>query len=323
MEKNLLKNTLWIFNHPNPETIPSYYVSGLMPAHFMNIKKIIFLENHNPHSLIDKFKPKCIIISKAFSLKISELVEIARKKGIIVISIFDDWVFENKNRTKLNLPIAKNSDYIITKTIYADEEIQTNTGIKSKIIPDPIRFQTSKVIKNITLPLKLCWFGMHTNHKTILSELTNLDNTNLKIELSIISNYFEDFVKSLNKMKLKNINIKFKIWNNKSNLDIIESDIVLLPYPKDNKRLVKSSNRIIDSLNLGRFTILSKVKQFKEFEKFTFFGNLSDGLFWILDNKEKSYEITTLGQKYVNENYSIDSVCTKWFNLFDEIKERI
>ena len=44
---------------------------------------------------------------------------------------------------------------------------------------------------------------MHTNHKTILNELTNLDNTNLKIELSIISNYFEDFSKSLNKMKLK------------------------------------------------------------------------------------------------------------------------
>ena len=111
---------------------------------------------------------------------------------------------------------------------------------------------------------------MHTNHKTILNELTNLDNTNLKIELSIISNYFEDFSKSLNKMKLKNINIKFNIWNKKSNLDIIKNDIVLLPYPNDNKRLVKSSNRIIDSLDLGRFTILSKVKQFKEFEKFTF-----------------------------------------------------
>ena len=53
------------------------------------------------------------------------------------------------------------------------------------------------------------------------------------------------------------------------------------------------------------------------------FGNLSDGLYWIMDNKEKSYEITTLGQKYVNANYSIDSVCMKWFNLFDEIKRRI
>ena len=42
-----------------------------------------------------------------------------------------------------------------------------------------------------------------------------------------------------------------------------------------------------------------------------------------MDNKEKSYEITTLGQKYVNANYSIDSICMKWFNLFDEIKERI
>ena len=50
-------------------------------------------------------------------------------------------------------------------------------------------------------------------------------------------------------------------------------------------------------------------------------GNLSRQAFDY--NKEKSYEITTLGQKYVNENYSIDSVCIKWFNLFDEIKERI
>ena len=80
MLNKFLKKTIWIFNHPLPETIPSYYVSGLMPAHYMGIRKVIFLDHHNPDELLNFFKPQCIIISKAFSPKLSVLVGLAKKK---------------------------------------------------------------------------------------------------------------------------------------------------------------------------------------------------------------------------------------------------
>ena len=320
MLKKTMQNTIWIFNHPNPELIPSYYVSGLMPAEYMGIKKIVFLDNHNPEKLINHFQPKIIILSKAFSTKVSELTEIAKRKNIKIISIFDDWSFENTNRTKPNLPIAENSDVIIAKTKFAANEIYTNTNLNCLVIPDPIRFKKSKIFEKIDEPIKVCWFGMHTNHSTIISELLNIEKINVKINLSLISNSFETIENFINQNKFKNLSLKLLLWNKNSDLDIVKSDVVILPYPNDKKRLIKSSNRIIESLNLGRFTILSNVKQFSEFEKFTYFGDISKGLHWLLNNNSKAKQITLDGQRYVNDNYSIRNICDKWLKVFQNLK---
>ena len=75
------KNVLWIFSHPKPQTIPSYLVSGIYPANYLGIQKVIFLENHDPKELLQKFKPKCLIISKVF--KFILFIEASYKKQTI------------------------------------------------------------------------------------------------------------------------------------------------------------------------------------------------------------------------------------------------
>ena len=161
---------------------------------------------------------------------------------------------------------------------------------------------------------------MHTNHSTIISELLNIEKINVKINLSLISNSFETIENFINQNKFKNLSLKLLLWNKNSDLDIVKSDVVILPYPNDKKRLIKSSNRIIESLNLGRFTILSNVKQFSEFEKFTYFGDISKGLHWLLNNNSKAKQITLDGQRYVNDNYSIRNICDKWLKVFQNLK---
>ena len=319
MLDTFLKKTIWIFNHSSPESIPSYYVSGLMPAHFMGIRKVIFLNQHKPEELLNHFKPQCIILSKAFDIKLSFLAELAKKRGIKVISIFDDWNFSNKNRSILNLPIAKNSDFIISKTIMASNIIFKNTNIRSVVIPDPVRFNSFKIFGKFNKPLKACWFGMHTNHDTIINELVSLNSLDHKISLSIISNSFEKIDAFIKDKNFNNLKIKLINWNKRSDLEIVNSDVVLLPYPKDEKRLVKSSNRIIESLNLGRFTILSDVDQFSEFKDFTYFGNISKGIVWFLNNYESAHKITEEGQKYILNNYSLSNICDLWIKLFKDI----
>ena len=111
---------------------------------------------------------------------------------------------------------------------------------------------------------------------------------------------------------IKNLNIVIKNWNENAYLDIIKSEIVILPYPNDKQRFVKSSNRIIESLNLGRFTILSSVPQFEEFKNFVYFGNILEGILWFRDNKLFAKEKTIFGQKYVDQHYSIEVIAKKW-----------
>ena len=304
---------LWIFNHRYPNFIPSYVVSGIMPADYFGIKKIIFLESDNPDKFLDFYKPKLLIISKAMNNRdIRLLTDSAKSREIKIISIFDDWNFENPNRTKINLPIAINSDLIIAKTATASLEIKKNTSLNCIVIPDPLRFDSHKIFHQIQEPFNLSWFGMHTNHDTIINELPNLNKSNLQINLSLITNFTEKIEETSNYKAFNNLNIKLINWDSNSNKNIVKSDIVILPIPNDKKRLVKSSNRIVDSLNLGRFTITSKTLQFKEFNDFVYTGKIVDGLKWALKNTDEAINKTIKGQKYVSENYSIKTICEKW-----------
>ena len=120
---NSKNDILWIFSWPNPEIIPSYVVSGIMPADYLKIQKVIFLENHDPKSFLLEFKPKLIIINKAFHSKVTILAKEANDLNIKIISIFDDWHFLNgsyKNPIfQYNKIIADYSDAIVVKTTNA------------------------------------------------------------------------------------------------------------------------------------------------------------------------------------------------------------
>ena len=103
------------------------------------------------------------------------------------------------------------------------------------------------------------------------------------------------------------------------NPEAIPSDLIIIPYLDDNRRLVKSSNRIIDSINFGRFTIISNSKQFQEFSDYTYQGNIGDGINWAVNNMYERNKKLTSGQKYVLNNYSLKSICEIWKNLFRKI----
>ena len=322
MTSKKFSDVLWVFSHATPKIIPSYLVGGIMPADLLGIRKIIFLENHDPLKTLNLYKPKILIIPKAFHQNIYNLIKVARKNNIKIISVFDDWNFDLNSKTdntKRNIPIAKDSDLRIVKTNTASEILFENTSLDSMVIPDSIRFPSSAVFNKIIEPFRICWFGMHSNHDTLLNELANIDKVNMNINLKIITNYSHNLKNIINNLGLKHIKFEYIEWHPNFNKDVISSEIVLLPYPNDKERLVKSSNRIIDSLNLGRFVILSDVKQFNEFKDYVFFGKISSGLVWLKNNPLKAKEIVVKGQRYVQEKYSPKCVSLMWAKAINKL----
>ena len=83
--------------------------------------------------------------------------------------------------------------------------------------------------------------------------------------------------------------------------DVINSDVVIIPYLDDLQRKVKSSNRIIDAINLGKFVVMSDAHQFKEFKEFCYMGHIGEGLKWVQNNKQSAKEIVLKGQNYVEK----------------------
>ena len=312
MHTENFKKVFWVFNRVNFEVIPSYYISGVLPSNYLNSSKLIFLEEHDPKKTLNNIDARVLILLKAFDKGLLKLAKEAKKRGIKIICVFDDWHSQDISRTNYNLPLAILSDLVIVKTNSAAYEIESNFKIRCKIIPDPVRFKKNKIYLKNSNKLNICWFGTHNNHDTIINELKKLKKIPISLNITIISNYIGELKKKVSLLNISNLKIDLREWHKDANLDIIKSEIVILPYPNDKQRLVKSSNRIIDSLNLGRFTILSPVPQFKEFKDFVYFGDIMEGILWFKDNEIAAKEKTILGQKYVDQYYSLEFVSKKW-----------
>lgn len=159
---------------------------------------------------------------------------------------------------------------IITKTKFASDLILKNTNLHSMYIPDPIRYTKIEPKKNINSDLRLLWFGTSANHDSIPIALNSINKINVDVQIDIVTKIENDLIVSIRPIKLfdkiKLYNFSEKTLVSKAN----EADIIFIPYLTDQARLVKSSNRIIDSINFGRFVVMSDVSQFKEFSKYTF-----------------------------------------------------
>ena len=315
MEINKFNDTIWVFSHPAPMRIASYVVSGIMPADILGIKQIIFLENHDAKKTIEKYNPKIIIVSKVFHTNVFNLLTYAKEKNIKIIAVFDDWNFDSNsktNNTAINMPIASIADKIVVKTESASKVLKKNINKVAKVIPDMTRFKEEKICKKISYPFNVVWFGQNSNHDTIINEIPKIEKIDLKINLKVITNFIAELKTNININKFSNISIQFIEWQPNYNEEIIKSDIVILPYTEDKEKLVKSSNRIVDSINLGRFVILSNVKQFREFKDFTFFGEVADGFNWLKDNGDLAIKKIAKGQKYINQHYEPKVVSKIW-----------
>jgi hypothetical protein len=313
---------LWVFSWPNPEIIPSYVVSGIMSADYLKIQKVIFLESHSPKNFLLEFKPKLIIINKAFHSKVTILAQEARNLNIKIISIFDDWHFSSSSYNNpiftYNKIIANYSDAIVVKTTIAANLVKNNIGLIPHVIHDCLRFNSQEPIRDTKYPFEICWFGMHTNHDTLEKGLNEIMKFDFECNLRVITNRHDLAKERINKLELKKINLNLIKWHKSANKEIIKSDIVIIPYINDQKRSVKSHNRIIDSLNLGRLTIISKLPLTLDFEKYCFLGSMGNGLKWIKENKQLAINMLTDGSKFVKNNYNIETISNKWKKLIDQ-----
>ena len=309
---------MWILSARRPREMPSYVVSAIIPANLLNIPMVIFLENFDPVKTIKKYSPDVMIVSKMLHNGVVDLIKEAKRSNIKVISIFDDW-FVDKNITYkhhlINLDASKLNDVSVVKTSEAAKVLKDNLGINSQVIPDYLRFD--KNIGNLYFkdPIKISWFGMYTNFDTLLFGIKQIVESNIACELNIISSKLSFLQKDIAAFSKTKVSIKLIEWTEEMDKEVIKSDVVIIPLIDDAWRKVKSSNRIIDSINLGRFVVMSNVSQFKEFEEFCYMGHIGEGLRWVQNNKQTAKDIVLKGQKYVEEKYGKEKITELWKNV--------
>jgi hypothetical protein len=253
-----------------------------------------------------------------FHNEVVGLIKEAKRNSIKVICIFDDWFVDKKNtyiRHLINLEAAKLSDVNVVKTSEAAKVLKDNLGIASQIIPDYLRFDKAIGDLHFKDPIRVSWFGMHTNFDTLLFGINQIVESNIACELSVICSQFKFLQRNLATIDKTTISIKLIEWTEAMDKEVIKSDVVIIPLLDDAWRKVKSSNRIIDAINLGRFVVMSDANQFKEFKEFCYMGHIGEGLKWVQNNRQSAKEIVLKGQNYVENKYSKEKITRLWKNV--------
>ncbi len=235
------------------------------------------------------------------------------------------------------------ADIVVASTRSLAELIQAETGRKAVIISDPVENEkqiaefspprqygffegvklklfNDKALGEYASRLRVLWFGGAPNIDTLhnlipaLSELS----TDVPIDLNLMTARncgVEQLCVDVKTETDPAFVVRFTPWSVEAlRVALKNCDVVILPSNTDDtKKLVKSPNRLVESLWAGRFVIAHPVPSYKKFDEWAWISEgLEAGLRWAIDNPDLVVTRIKAAQKYVNDYHSQDVIAREW-----------
>lgn len=272
------------------------------------------------------------VISNIHDIEDDDIVVFSKKSSIPEIQyvmnrdikfIFDicDDQFKDPAYVNLFSYACSHCDLITVPSQTMKELAEYYTNKKVFITLEPYERERRQSFFSPSDVLKILFFGSVDNFSAVpWQDIVNgLASNNIKFKLDAIINY----------QSMYNVNESFfqtHEWSfDKQTKLLDECDLVLLPFKNNSKNIsTKSPNRIVESINRGKFVVTNYgVDSYKDFKNFIFLDNydkLVDGILWSLNNKEEVIQKIVDGQKYIDDNYSVDSVSETWKQAYELAK---
>jgi hypothetical protein len=253
-----------------------------------------------------------------------ESAALCRQKGKILIFDIDDFpecpIFRKNSQT-----LASQADAITTAT---PEQKKIACSIFKRIpeskvfcLPNPIDYDLvtpNKKIHDVSIPLKIVWFGNIENYpEWLMGPLSTLKD----VELHAITNVSSDILREYPY-------INFHDWTYSDFSEMISSfDLCILDHSGSEIINSKSANKMVTAISHGLPVLASRTPDYQRLAKF---AGVDDWLFenvnTLLDHVERlrdpscrnNYIISA--QKIVWETYHIDNIIEKLGKIIQEIQ---
>lgn len=239
------------------------------------------------------------IFSKHWNYQDREhLAEVSGRGAKTVFHCCDNH-FADKHRNHYEIMIS-DADVVIATTPEMASVIKQFTGRDARVIPDGYEFDEKEPCFEPGERLSVLWFGHPSNLGGLYDCLDDLQGCALKVctKPGILSQEKFDVVPYSEAELLKCFR-----W----------CDVVIIPSRLGEKDLVKSHNRLVESIRSGKFVIASPLPSYKEYSDWVCIGNIKDGIEALkLMDKESVESSIKLAQAYIRENYSPERIGELW-----------
>jgi hypothetical protein len=272
--------------------------------------------------LSDASSEDVVVLSKKTTIK--DIDYLLQEKIKFIFDICDDQ-FDDKTYSLMFKYACINCELIVVPTKSMRDLVKQKIDKDAFVITDP--FERTRRLPNFNPDnkLKLLFFGCRDNFIPVdwFNIISKLENFGIDFTIEAI---FNNEISDINNFRHKKLNIYTWTFELQTKL-MEECDIILLPFYNNFKNIsVKSPNRIVESLQMGKFVVTNNgVNSYKDFQDFVFlddYDRIYDGIFWALSNKKKVLEKIKQGQKYIDLFHSPESVSNLWKKCYQLVKEK-
>ena len=196
------------------------------------------------------------------------------------------------------------ADIITVATEYLGDRIEDLIDVDTNVIPDPYEFEEKA--PKFGDGRAVLWFG----HASNLPPLTK------EIEKGTLENHWLKVISNPNSF------IKTVPWSMQAvEQGMDECDLVVIPQEDTLRNRCKGANRMVESIRSGRFVVASPMPAYEQFREWMYLGDIQEGLQWTKDNANQITDRIREAQKYVNENFSMESIGPMWSNALTSVAE--
>ncbi len=272
----------------------------------------------------------CVVLSKSFHESNELLVDNLRGRGIRVLLDLCDNHFEDPRLGPHLKKLISTVSGIIASTAKMAEVIKEHTGKDSIVIGDPVEGSRSEPAFEPRFPfLKTLWFGHPSNLESLMRIIPELERFSgaIPISLKVVTSLVKGLEEKLQRITQNcagRLKIELAPWSIEATWKALsETNIVLIPSLENEKKSVKSPNRLVESLWAGRFVVAHPIPAYGLFDDAAWVGNsITEGIRFALDNPEQVVKRITKGQQRVSSHLSSYHIGQLWLQTFGDITPR-
>lgn len=269
-------------------------------------------------------------------------LEDLRQQGRVIVADFCDDHFERARDGDYWRGLASLASFCVAGSSEMADRVRQYAGGDVHVIPDPVGapggapavFQRdtsiAKLLKRMMPgaakfnPLRLVWYGHPSNFNPLIPWVDALLAAEwpVPIMLWVVTQphpKIRAWSEAVNQRRPGAVVVDVIEWSEEAQWDIVrDANVVLLPSdPSDLRKSVKTANRLIDALAMGRYVIASKLPSYLEFSDHASLveGGPVGALHDYLAAPERALAKIQSGQRYVNLRHGPEAVGKLWADV--------
>lgn len=272
------------------------------------------------------FSADTVVISKTTDPATLKVIRQAQKNGARLVLDMCDSHFDNPEVGAYHKKLCEISDAIVASTPEMARVIKQESGKDAVVIGDPYEGKRGNPkCDPVMSKVKLLWFGHTSNLDALVQTIPKLrDLVSGKVSFLIeivtqIKPSVEEVFGVHSDLNGHGVELKLTPWTIENNAEAIQRcDFVIIPTLQKQKILVKSTNRVVESLWGGRFVLAGNIPAYQAFKEWAWIDDdIIAGIAWALAHRDEIPGRISAAQNYISQYYSPEVISQQWGNVFE------